>query len=415
MHDEVTIGARLRALRSWRGMTQSQLADQAGLSTSFISMVEHGHRMLDRRSHISAVAAALRVSEADLTGQPYMTADDGENGPHAKIAAMRRALATNEIGDAVIDRARPLAQLQDIFYGRTTVEVGDGRVTTVPKLRQESNLSALGGLLPDMIDEIHYLVAAADERQRADALRLLIDVLHPAAFVCAVLGSSDLARLAAVQAAEAARYLDDPVYQGVADFMRVMTAPRAGSWDRILKISEDAVNRLEPHVTDEVGIQVYGMLHLTAALAASANSYRMDSANDHLAEAADLAGRLSQGGNAFGMSFNAANVGVWQVMVAAEYGDYPTAVGLARDVDLSPLPANRRCQFHLEVGRSLAHQRGKERQAVMTLKQAEDAAPQRMRNSTVAHETVTYLLGRVRATGLARELRGMASRMGIPH
>ncbi|MFC7731306.1 helix-turn-helix domain-containing protein [Actinomadura keratinilytica] len=148
MHDEVTIGARLRALRRWRGMTQSQLADQAGLSTSFISMVEHGHRMLDRRSHISAVAAALRVSEVDLTGQPYMTADDGKNGPHAKIAAMRRALATNEIGDALIDRARSPAQLQDIFYGRTTVEVGDGRVTTVPELRQESNLAVLGAFCP---------------------------------------------------------------------------------------------------------------------------------------------------------------------------------------------------------------------------------------------------------------------------
>ncbi|WP_345022053.1 helix-turn-helix transcriptional regulator [Actinomadura keratinilytica] len=406
MHDEVTIGARLRALRRWRGMTQSQLADQAGLSTSFISMVEHGHRMLDRRSHISAVAAALRVSEVDLTGQPYMTADDGKNGPHAKIAAMRRALATNEIGDALIDRARSPAQLQDIFYGRTTVEVGDGRVTTVPELRQESNLAVLGGLLPDMIDEIHCLVATArDERQRADALRLLVEVVHPAAFVCSILGYPDLARLAAVQAAEAARCLDDPVYQGVADFMRAMTAPRAGSWDRILKISEDAVNRLEPHVTDEVGIQVYGMLHLTAALAASANSHRMDCVNAHLAEAADLAGRLSGGGNAFGLSFNAVNVGVWQVMVAAESGDYPTAVGLARDVDVSPLPRNRRCQFNLEVGRSLAHQRGKEREAVMTLKQAENAAPQRMRNSTAARETVTYLLGRVRATGLARELR----------
>jgi transcriptional regulator with XRE-family HTH domain len=60
--DEVMIGARLRTLRRWRGMTQAELAGLSGLSPSFLSMVEHGKRMLDRRSHIAALAGALRVS-----------------------------------------------------------------------------------------------------------------------------------------------------------------------------------------------------------------------------------------------------------------------------------------------------------------------------------------------------------------
>src|SRR5437868_4640445 len=63
--DGVTIGARLRTLRRWRGLTQVELADRAGVSASYISMVEHGERLLDRRSHIAAIAAALRVSETD--------------------------------------------------------------------------------------------------------------------------------------------------------------------------------------------------------------------------------------------------------------------------------------------------------------------------------------------------------------
>lgn len=54
--DEITIGARLRTLRRWRGMTQVELAGLAGLSPSFVSMVETGQRPLDRRSHIAAVA-----------------------------------------------------------------------------------------------------------------------------------------------------------------------------------------------------------------------------------------------------------------------------------------------------------------------------------------------------------------------
>jgi len=73
--DEATIGARLRILRRWRGMTQVQLADLADLSPSFVSMIENGQRPLDRRSHIAAIASALRVSETDLVGGPHLSAD----------------------------------------------------------------------------------------------------------------------------------------------------------------------------------------------------------------------------------------------------------------------------------------------------------------------------------------------------
>jgi transcriptional regulator with XRE-family HTH domain len=72
--DEVTIGARLRTLRRWRGMTQGELAGLAALSQSFVSLVENGQRSLDRRSYIAAIAAALRVSETDLVGGPHLSA-----------------------------------------------------------------------------------------------------------------------------------------------------------------------------------------------------------------------------------------------------------------------------------------------------------------------------------------------------
>jgi transcriptional regulator with XRE-family HTH domain len=83
MHDATTIGARLRVLRRWRGMTLAQLAGQAGLTPSFLSMAERGQRALDRRSHISALAAALRVSEIDLVGGPHLTKDPVQSQPHA--------------------------------------------------------------------------------------------------------------------------------------------------------------------------------------------------------------------------------------------------------------------------------------------------------------------------------------------
>src|SRR5260370_29601738 len=68
-HD-ATIGERLRALRLWRHMTLAEVAGLAGVSAAYLSMAERGLRSIDRRSLISALAAALRVSETHLTGGP---------------------------------------------------------------------------------------------------------------------------------------------------------------------------------------------------------------------------------------------------------------------------------------------------------------------------------------------------------
>jgi transcriptional regulator with XRE-family HTH domain len=97
--DEITIGARLRTLRRCRGLTQVELADRAGLSASYISMVEHGDRLLDRCSHIAALAGALRVSETDLVGGPHLSSDRLQSDPH--LATLRAKEAATLLGDPV--------------------------------------------------------------------------------------------------------------------------------------------------------------------------------------------------------------------------------------------------------------------------------------------------------------------------
>ncbi len=150
--DEATIGARLRTLRRWRGKTQTELAGLAGLSPSFISMVKTGQRPLDRRSHLAALASALRVSETDLVGGPHLSRDRVQSDPHMSIPALRVAILSNTLTNPVTERARALTDLAREVAGEVR-----------PACRDANYLRA-GELLPSLIDELHVHVAEpADE------------------------------------------------------------------------------------------------------------------------------------------------------------------------------------------------------------------------------------------------------------
>ena len=61
---------------------------------------------------IAALAAALRVSETELTGGPHLgRADRLQSEPHQAIPALREAFAVNSIGYPASDDARPLPEV----------------------------------------------------------------------------------------------------------------------------------------------------------------------------------------------------------------------------------------------------------------------------------------------------------------
>lgn len=405
--DEVTIGARLRTLRRWRGMSQAGLAGLAGLAPSFLSMVETGQRPLDRRSHIAAIASALKVSETDLVGGPHLTADPVQADPHASIPPLRVALETNSLTDPACDRARPLAELV-----RELREQVEPQFTACDYVR-------LGQHLPQLIDELHVHTAQPeDEAAYRLALQTLVEACAYAAFRAKDLGYPDLAHIAAARAAAAAGILDDPATTGKAAYAWLQTMPRAGSWNRTLALAERAAGALQPHIGDDsTRIQVLGQLTLTAALAAAVVQNGAASAH-WLSEAGELAGRIPDDPASSWHSFSKTNVGVWNVALAIERGESGQGVlELARRVQEDKLSARRSrlAAFRCDVGRGLARDPRSRAEAVRWLRQAEDIAPQRVRNSSPIRETVAYLLGKATATAGGRELRGMAARMGVPH
>jgi hypothetical protein len=89
---------------------------------------------------------------------------------------------------------------------------------------------------------------------------------------------------------------------------------------------------------------------------------------------------------------------------------------MARAVDQSKITySTRRACFLADVGRGLAREPKTRTDAVRWLRQAEDVAPQYIRNQPASREAVAFLLSRARADAGGRELRGMAARMGVAH
>jgi transcriptional regulator with XRE-family HTH domain len=77
----------LRRARRRRGLTTTALADLAGLSQAFISMVETGQRPLRRRDHVNALAAVLRVPPAEIAPCIGPGIDEWAPAPPASASA----------------------------------------------------------------------------------------------------------------------------------------------------------------------------------------------------------------------------------------------------------------------------------------------------------------------------------------
>lgn len=111
--DDQYIGRRVREIRSWRGVDQQALAGLAGISQSYLSMIERGERAVTKRATLEALANALQVSPTELTGQPYQPLDPLSNDAHSGIFAVEVALDRYELGVDPEVPGRPWPELSD--------------------------------------------------------------------------------------------------------------------------------------------------------------------------------------------------------------------------------------------------------------------------------------------------------------
>ncbi|MCX4515973.1 helix-turn-helix domain-containing protein [Streptomyces sp. NBC_01619] len=94
------IGARLAAWRRRRGLTGDDLSSSTGLEVDYLAGLETGGEWMDRRGRLAALATALRLDVADLTGQPYPPRGEEHATARAVAFHLRRRLARRQADTA---------------------------------------------------------------------------------------------------------------------------------------------------------------------------------------------------------------------------------------------------------------------------------------------------------------------------
>lgn len=394
--DQSSVGETVRRLRRWRGLSQVALAGLAGRSQGWLSRIESGQLGLHALTDLEALADALQVHPADVTGRPHRPPGGRTWEVDALVPAIRVALV-DEVPDV---RPRPVAELEE-------------RVQRLSRLMwRDGDLTGLAAALPALLGEVRLAsVDGGTEEDRRRALQLLAVVTSVAFPMLKNLGHTDLALVASNRSVAAAEELGDPLWRAYAGFRRSHALIPAGSPVRALQVIRRSVDELQPHVGDDPPtLRMYGMAHLTAALWASRAGESAATAEHSLA-AEETAARLAGDGEWFDITFGPQQVAIHQVGNAARLGEGDRAADLAAGVDTSAVRPVHRAMFAANVAHGLSQARRGD-DAVHALRRSEDLAPQRMRTSQHFRELVMTLFGQPMRPASLRDLRGLAYRVG---
>lgn len=382
------IGARVKKWRIRRGWTQEDLARLADLSQVYISQVETGVRVPDRRSTLNSLCLALDVTLSQLLGQPSDDVGDPKRSMASSQVPLIRSALIKVTAGGRLTPTRGLDQL--------AAAVADAR-----RMRMASSYAALANVLPGLILDTAAHGPAASP--------LAVETLYCARATLKVVGWHDLAREAATHGRAVALEHGDPAWIGQAVYSYVMTIPADLSSDAY-DIAAQAMSDLES-AGGRAAQETYGFLHLICALQA-AIGLRGDVAHEHLLEAAALARRLGEPGEIDGPAagfngqwFGPTNVTLWSVAIAAELGDTGAALQVRDHLDLRQIPSpNRKGYYWVDVARALAAEE-MTLEALVALANAERAAPEHVRMTPLAVDLARSLVAQAEpGSGAALDL-----------
>jgi transcriptional regulator with XRE-family HTH domain len=400
--DDMHIGRRLRQIRHWRGQSITAVAGLAGISKGYLSLIETGQRPVTKRSLLEALANALRISPTDLTDKPWERTSD-QTEAQANLVGVTAALDAYELGEDPEGPVRDWPEVEaDVKRSEEWMHV-------------HADYVGLADLIPKLLGELHALYVRKPELRR-EVLLGLVQAYKQAVAATKYLGgggSNGLSMLAAMAGQRCADELETPQWRAITTWYRCFAAGsinRVQQYRRAVAMAEG----LMPAMDDPEVVQAYGMLHLSAAMAAAAQSDR-DTAITHLDEAGAVADGLEAEVGSFAMMwFGRTNVGIWRASIGLELGDGASVAEAARTVHVETIPSpKRQSDFFADVGRALLAEKSTWEKGLALLLHAEKLAPQKVRNNLFVREAVGDALRTARREAGGRDLRGLAYRLGL--
>ncbi|MFG3227620.1 helix-turn-helix domain-containing protein [Kitasatospora sp. NPDC048194] len=353
--------------RARRAVSVDELASRTGISPGRIADLEGGREWVDRRRDLAALAGALRLDAAELTGQPYPPAGGEHTLVRSVAFELRRELA--ETGGA-----QPTGSVEDL----------DARTERVLAAEAAGDEHALALALPGLIrlGDTVARTAPAAARQWAAELRVRGHVA--AAGLLRRVGYRDLAWMLLHRARPGG---PEPVPVLVEEVRLLID----------MGLPEFALARAE-RAEDAIGD---GDLPLLAAVANAAAGQR-ETAERLLRQAAGRARDARE----------RSAVTAACVQAAAEAGAWDEVIEHARSADLDALESAGRAR--VLVTAASAHARlGQDERAAALLARAEALAPLRVRLAPFARELLAVLPVRVGDPGTAATVRRIAQRAGM--
>ncbi|WP_431984144.1 helix-turn-helix domain-containing protein [Streptomyces qinglanensis] len=360
------IGARLAAWRRRRNLARDDLVSRTGLELDFLAGLETGREWVDRRGRLAALATALRLDVADLTGQPYPPRGEG----HAAVRAVAFHL-----------RRRMVRRQADADSGVLLEELAE-RTRAAARADAAGDEYHLALELPELIEAADCAMTATAGPGREEAVRLRAEAHVLAAGLLRRLGYKDLAWMLLHRARPGRR---EPLPVLVEEVRLLID----------LGLPEYALAR-----ADRAGGAGADWELPTLAALAQAMAGRRPEAEQLLVSAAERAEGARE----------AALVIAARAAVAAEVGDAAEAAGYARAADHAALGGADRSSL-LVVAAAAEARQDRADEAAARLVEADAAAPLRLRLDPFARDLVAVLTGRT--TVQAAAVRDLAGRAGL--
>lgn len=402
--DAVSIGERVRKIRRRRGQSLEVVAGLAGITKTYLSMLELGQRGFNRRGLIEDLADALGCSVADLTGQPYPAQDRATKGAAATLPSIRWALNDFGATDVPDVTPRPLETL-----ARSADEANEHCSQAHYSLARHD----VGGLLA----ESQASALTVSTARRDQAFTAAVTTCFVAGVVSSRAGNVDLAATAARRGYDLAQRHDNPALVGFARWYWALELTSVAARNRAGAVLFEGIDALTPAVqfsaSNTLAAEIVGMMHLQQARLA-ARQQQADDAHAHLDEAAHLADRVGER-NGMRQHFGPTNVAAWRVSIGVELAEGAKAHEdvMATPIDIAALGSRERSSsLHFDFARVLAQEDGpRDADVIRYLDTADRIAPQRMRNDPIARDLVVILDRR--ATRRVWELDSLCNRFGV--